>query len=1070
MNRSIALAILILLVLGGVVLSVGPSDGPRLTPAEQQELQEIRNLGKAFYENPGTQSQAVEQFRKALEMNPGSAREHLNYGLALLAVGKIDEGIAELEKAKAIDPTIPHTYFNLGIEFKKRGETERAIQELERMAQLVPNEPKTQYNLGVLYKMRGDEEAAREKFELTAKLDPSLAAPHFQLYNMLRREEPEKAREELDRFRELKEQLSDVALVAEDVNWSEYAELYDPIDAEPAVEEAEVTRFERWPVSAQPLPGEPRGVTLLDEDGDRRTDLVAWSDEGFLLWRAEGERERTPFEDLRHIAAGDSNNDGRHDLAIVHAGGVSLRDGASGSVRELAAGDFNAALWVDYDHDYDLDLFLTGRDQKLLRNNGDGTFADVSGSFPFVEGTEGLAAVAIEFREDTRYNIVVAYSDGIVIYKDLKIAEFEPVRLGGIGEVEAPARLRAGDFNADGFLDVAVTSGRGPSLRTRILENTEGWLRARPKRAGFLAWADAQNRGAFDGLAAGRLFLDREGFEWELGASEGIPENLAAAAGADFDGDGRADFAVIGDAGHVFLLRNTTGVSNNYLSLDLKGVKNQVLAESARVEVKAGHIYGKRLYQGIPLLFGLGGAQTADTVRITWPNGMIQNESEQPAGQHYTYEEKPRLSGSCPMIFTWNGEKFEFISEVLGVGPLGAGLGGGEFFSVDHDEYVWVPAESLTPRDGAYEIRITEELREVAYIDQIQLLAVDHPAETDVFTNEKFKAPPFPEFRLFGVKDRIYPQSAMDHRGQDVRPRLIRRDRRYADNFERDFRNRAGMHSVTLDFPQLRGEDDVVLFLHGWVDWADASTIVAAGQGAGAGLVLPRLEVRGGGGEWITVMEDMGLPAGGPRTIAVDLSGKFPGESRQVRITTNLCLYWDEAFAAMGARPPQAELTRLDPSEARLRFRGFSEVTVHPQRKQPEHFNYARVEPVSNWNPTPGKYTRYGDVRELLTAIDDRFVIMGAGDEIMLRFRADELPAPPAGWRRDYLLFVDGWAKEQEANTAFGDSVEPLPFHQMSAYPYPGEEHYPDGELHREYLRKYVTRPALKLIRPLRRP
>jgi hypothetical protein len=95
---------------------------------------------------------------------------------------------------------------------------------------------------------------------------------------------------------------------------------------------------------------------------------------------------------------------------------------------------------------------------------------------------------------------------------------------------------------------------------------------------------------------------------------------------------------------------------------------------------------------------------------------------------------------------------------------------------------------------------------------------------------------------------------------------------------------------------------------------------------------------------------------------------------------------------------------------------------------------------------------------------------MGSGDEVRLRFAAAALPPLPAGWRRDFLLKVDGWAKDADANTAFSQSVEPLPFHAMSRYPYPAGERFPDDALHRLYREYYNTRPALRLIRPLREP
>src|SRR6185436_17922153 len=259
-----------------------------------------------------------------------------------------------------------------------------------------------------------------------------------------------------------------------------------------------------------------------------------------------------------------------------------------------------------------------------------------------------------------------------------------------------------------------------------------------------------------------------------------------AAVEADFDGDGRADLAIVGDNGSLHLLLNQTGVSPGWMRVGLTGVKNLKLAHEAKVEVKAGALYQKRIYHGTPLTFGLGPYKEADTVRITWPNGLIQNETRQAAGKGATYKEAQRLSGSCPMIFTWDGKQFRFITDVLGVAPLGASAGDGKYFPVDHDEYVQIPGESLAQRDGQYEIRMTEELREVSYLDRIELIAVDHPADVEIFTNDKFKSPPFPEFRLYAASNRTYPMAARDSDGHDVTGRLLKRDRMYPDDFPRD--------------------------------------------------------------------------------------------------------------------------------------------------------------------------------------------------------------------------------------------------------------------------------------------
>jgi len=258
-----------------------------------------------------------------------------------------------------------------------------------------------------------------------------------------------------------------------------------------------------------------------------------------------------------------------------------------------------------------------------------------------------------------------------------------------------------------------------------------------------------------------------------------------------------------------------------------------------------------------------------------------------------------------------------------------------------------------------------------------------------------------------------------------------------------------------------------VLVLNGWVDWADGSTFLAAAQESKEGLIPPYLQVKDASGNWTTVIADMGMPDGKPKTIAVDLSGKFLSGSREVRIVTNLCVYWDEIFLGEEVGKPEAALRRVPMSSAELRFRGFSAVRIDPERKQPEQFIYSDVRPASSWNPTPGFYTRYGDVQQLLRSVDDQLTILGSGDELRMRFRASGLGAATPGWKRDFLLKVDGWAKDRDANTAYSQTVEPLPFHRMSAYPYARSEHFPQDALHEQYRREYNTRPARRLIQPL---
>jgi tetratricopeptide (TPR) repeat protein len=1040
--------------------------------AAADALARHRNLGKAFYENPTTQQQAVAEFRAALDLAPDSARERVNHGLALLRAGKTDEGLAELTRAQGQDPTIPHTWFNLGIAYKKASDYPSAIKQFEQMVRLVPDEPVSRYNLGFLYRLTERPNEAIRELERAAALDPNLAGPHFQLYNAYREagRASDAAREQAV-FQEIRKRQAGAA-VPEDLDWSFYAEILDPVDASSNDE----VPFSPLKFQDRLLPGaldlDPPGVVAADVDADGRPDLIAWSAAGVRLFR-NGE---TPVADaglseakaVRVVSVGDTDNDGFPDLCVLTDQDTVLYANKGGRFQRVAAalpsGPFNAAVWLDYDHDYDQDLVLLGDRSVLLRNNGRAGFSDQSSSFPFAAAPAQSAEVLDLVPDTIGRDLFVTYANRpAVLYKDLLAGRFEARPVD-----QATAGLRvlgAADLNNDSATDLVL----GDASVVTVLWNRQARfepLALETAGGSAAAFVDFDNRALADVVTGDRVFRN-------VGAGRFVPENGSplgpsiALAAADFDADGRTDVALVRPDGTLHLMRNDAATAHAWIGVRLSGVRNLRLAAQAQVEVKAGRHYQKRTYDGVPLVFGLRDAAEIDTVRITWPNGLVQNEVRQRVRQMAQYKEAQRLSGSCPMIFTWNGSGFQFITDVLGVAPLGASSGDGTYFPVDHDEYVQIPRGALVEREDTYEVRITEELREVSYLDQVTLIAVDHPADIDIFTNDKFKAPPYPDFRLFGASRRIHPVRARDHAGRDVTQALTARDRRYPDGFARNLAGVAELHTLDLDFGPAAPDNRAVLVLTGWVDWADGSTFLGAAQEDPRGLIFPSLQVKDASGTWQTVVEDMGIPAGKPKTIAVDLTGRFLSSSREVRIVTNLCVYWDEVFLGESAAEPPVQITRIDASSAQLRFRGFSAPEIHPTRTQPETFDYSRATPVSMWNPTPGLYTRYGDVTPLVKTVDDLLVILGSGDELQLLYPSSGLPPLRPGWARDFLLLVDGWAKDGDPNTAFSQTVEPLPFHGMSAYPYGETERYPGDRVHQEYLEQYNTRPALRLLRPL---
>jgi hypothetical protein len=949
------------------------------SPKIQEAIQRYRNLGKAFYENPTTQTEAIAEFKKALDLAPNSIPEKLNYALALLKGGRVNEGLALLENVQRLDPSLPYTWFNLGLNYKKQGDTDKGIAQFERMVALVPSEPIGHYQLGTLYRLEGRTADAIAQFQRASQLDPLLAAAHFQLFNLYRQSgRTADASQQMADFQRLKQQQQNAA-VPEDVEWCVYAEIYDPPRAPtparaPANPRYDVKTLE-GPAAAGAL-----GLASIDFYGKGGVDLLVWSTGGIGVYRQGTELvQGSGLESLRGVtfaAPGDFDNDGLMDLCILTQSGPLLYRNTGGKFTPFDAAlpkrHFDRAVWLDYDHDYDLDLILLGDAPALLRNQGSAGFSDLTHDFPFVTGRPQSAFKLRVVPDSKAFDLAVFYRDRApVLYRD---------QLGGRYTVES---------------------------------------------------------------------------------FSGQPRNDSEIQ-ADFDADGRPDLARIDAQGQVHVLLNRSPSPERWIRVQLTGVKSLKLAQDAWVEVKAGELYRNAWYEGVPLLFQVANAAAVDTVRITWPNGLIQNETNQRTNQTYRYKEAQRLSGSCPMIWTWDGRQFQFITDILGVAPLGASDGDGSYFPVDHVEHARIPGSALQAVNGQYQIRITEELSEVSYLDQVQLSAIDHPRDTEIFTNDKFKSPPYPEFRLFEVRQRIYPSSAHDEAGRDVLASLLARDGRYPDQFERNSLGIAKPHTLELDFGHAAPSGRAMLFLNGWVDWPDGSTFRAASQSDNARLVMPYLQMQDAAGRWVTVNADMGMPAGKPKTIAVDL--RFISASRKLRIATSLCVYWDEIFLGEGDRPAPERPQVVPLRFADLHFRGFSATRINPERKQPDTFFYGTVLPASFWNPTPGMYTRYGDVRDLLLAPDDRMAIMGSGDELQLSFSAAALPPLRPGWARDFLLRVDGWAKDRDPNTAFSSTVEPLPFHRMSRYPYGPDEHFPEDAAHRGYRRQYNTRPARRIL------
>jgi hypothetical protein len=336
----------------------------------------------------------------------------------------------------------------------------------------------------------------------------------------------------------------------------------------------------------------------------------------------------------------------------------------------------------------------------------------------------------------------------------------------------------------------------------------------------------------------------------------------------------------------------------------------------------------------------------------------------------------------------------------------------------------------------------------------VRLIAVDHPSDVDVYPNEGLKEPPRPAFKLYATRGAHPPDRVTDDRGVDVRPLIAARDRRWPEFDLSPIRGYAARHTLTMDLGS--GADDAVLLLTGWTDYAFSTDNVAASH-AGLTMEAPKLEVRDASGAWRAAIENMGFPVGRPQTVVVDLRGRWLGPSREVRLVTNMRIYWDQILVDTSGGDLPVKMTPLDPIAADLRWRGFS-AEDSADGREPFGADYSRVSATSPWKALPGRYTREGDVRPLVLERDDMFAIAGPGDEIAVTFDANRAPAVPRGWQRTFLLYADGFSKEMNIRSATPDTLGPLPFHAMTRYPYGSDEHYPETPRYREYLQRYNTR------------
>ena len=871
----------------------------------------------------------------------------------------------------------------------------------------------------------------------------------------------------------------------------------------------------------------PSTVATGDYDGDGTDDLFA------SAWSPE---QRRAVAHLYHVQGGqfldvtqrsgislpagaafatfaDVDNDGRLDLFAIgtdqraylfhNRGGGTFEDvSAKSGITNLAGA--RRALFVDLDHDGDLDLLVVGGANLLFyRNNLDGTFTEMANGAGLASaasaGSPTRDAAFADFDGDGRIDVLVANERGSgALYHNEGGRRFANVIATSGLAFDGASAIAIGDYNNDGFIDVFV-AGPNSAESSLWLNNGNGTFRrdrrssaAMQRLLGVSAtdakFIDYDNDGWLDlvvvgvpAAAGGRgvRLLHNDGTGAFEDASNLIPTSIQAADGVeavDVNGDGDLDLLIADRAG-TRLLRNDGGNANLSMQVQLAGLrtgsgKNNDFGIGAKVEIRAAELYQTRVVTSRVTHFGLGPHLKADVVRIEWPNGVPQTVYF--PGTDQDVIENEILKGSCAFVYTWDGKRFRFVTDVMWRSALGMPLGlmaGGAATAYApagaSREYLRIPGSALQPRNGRYTLQLTEELWETAYADQLQLLAVDHPDSVDLFVDERFVPPGPVQLRLFHVARPRPPLSAVDDRGNDVLAALRDKDDQYVSNLTPlRYQGVVEPHDLILDLDQDAGSDSTFLFLRGWIYPTDASINVALSQQSQVTATMPSLDVRDAHGRWTTVIPNLGFPSGKDKTMVVPLSGIFPTGDHHVRIRTNLQIYWDQAFVARDVATSPVRTTRLAASSADLHFRGYSRTYRKGGRYGPWWFDYDSVAKGPMWRPIEGAFTRFGDVLPLLESPDDMYVIMAPGDEATVEFDAASADSIPRGWKRDFLLYTDGWIKDSDLNTAFGTTVGPLPFHAIREYPYARGDSYPSDSAHRRYLQQYNTRVVSRAPRP----
>lgn len=1013
------------------------------------------------------QDEALKAIDEALELAPGRADLLAIRADVLAWSGRTDAALDLYTRAfrsRPNDPELVYALFRHAATLRETNDAAQAAYDgaLEQLVRLRPDNLVVLLEHGQRSIERGDRTAASQTYLRVRELVWALEPRNRQLAErVLPRILSALEEDDVANARVPSLQLGNV-LRASGRYKSSLVDLYDGIQGIPVdrfVDEPAPTSQAWGPAVDISFAGSSvasaTGVTALvaaDWTGDDRADLAWATASQVRVQPSQGDAQSLTgggegllLADLSEAEDGDSTLD-----LVVVGQQLRLRHGAgsafeAGAARQLAASFMNSPRAFDFDSDGDLDLVAAQTGTKagltLLRNTQTDELEEV-GSQAFAELPANSTAIrtlrAVDLDRDGDHDVLVLRAEGPQWVDNLRQGTFrDRSRAAGLNRTPGARDLQAADLDNDGDFDLVLAGIEGSPQSLQVWRATGGVYRRSDQieakgSIDSFQLADLDNDGLLDFALAtskGLQALLRTSDGWRDAAVSGGSSAARHIQVADADADGDLDLFAVTDEG-IVRARNDGGNANRWLRLRLRGLttgndKNNAFGYGVNVEIRSGDRRQVREASGPVTHIGLGRERTPDVLRVVWNNGVPQNRLRPESNQQIVEEQV--LKGSCPFLYTWTGDRFEFVTDLLWGAPIGLPVAEGIYVEADPHELVVV--RGAAPRNGAYELRITEELWEAAYFDRTRLWVVDHPRDTEATSSLRVFPGPAPAEEDW--PDRVHlasdlrPVRAWDGEGREVTEQVKERDHVYADGYEiSDYQGISAPWAFTLDLGEAPA-GPVRLVMDGWIFPSDASINLAASQRDDIDFVFTRLEAQVDG-VWQVLLDPMGFPAGKTKTMIVD-TPPLPEGTSKLRMVTSRWLHWDRIAWTPHIDDGRATvLARLDPDQATLRARGFSQI-VRRAPNAPHEFDYDRLQPHPPWIPFAGRYTGFGDVRPLLLDIDGGMVVMAAGDEMVLRFDASNLPPVPAGHRRTLFLESYGWDKDADRNTQDVDRTWPLP-------------------------------------------